>query len=55
LRKLHRYCFAAFVVLHGDHGRFDGVPLAITFEPHAIVEFEGQSGKKNGEIGCTKL
>jgi len=55
LRELNGYCFAAFVVLHGNHGGFDGEAFSITLESYPIVELQGQSGKKNGEIGRAKL
>jgi len=55
LRELNSYRFTVLVVLDGDDRGFHGASFSITFQAHAIVKLQGQSGKKDSEIGCAEL
>ena len=55
MRELNSYRFTVLVVLDGDDRGFHGASFSITFQAHTIVKLQGQSGKKDGEIGCAEF
>jgi hypothetical protein len=41
------HCFTPFVILHGHHCRFRRMTFCVAFNPHPVVELQGQRRQKN--------